>query len=1204
MPRAVLTILLLTCLVAQYAQAQTPRVTLRVKHQPVIRVLQQIHQATGIAFFYNTEALEGLPPVTLQVKDEPVDSVLQLLLKGQAFHAEHSGNLVAIVADKGGNSTQAAPPTITGQVTDKNGLPLSRANIVQPGTTHGTVSDRDGRFRLTLQPGQAMAIQVSYLGMQPLLQPIGAQSALHITLQPAFTAMNEVVINGYSAIKQRYSAASVTSLKGSDLDRSDQFTVDNMLQGKVPGLDINLNSTAPSAAPKIRLRGTATLMGSREPVWVIDGIIADPPMKLDAADINALDNVNLMSSPVTGLNPKDIERIDVLKDAAAAALYGVNGGNGVIVITTKKGAFNKAPQVTFSQMLNITFRPTYQGLDRMNATQRMALSEEAIDRGLPFSNGVLPQGFEQDYVNYRKGLLSEYAFLQLKKEYAAMNTDWFNVLFNNGVNQHYNVSVSGGGPKTAYYASLGYGSQQGPAIFTGAKQYTGMARITQCPAPGLHTSLKIAGTRNNGVYPYQLDPYQYAYNTARTLPYTRNGQRFYYNPSYFTPNWSIANYIMDTAQLAQFNIVSDMEHSRTQTMVSTWNAVANADWTLLRILKLHGLYGFGTASARNSTYADESTFYIANQYRLGLAPGMPYSDAAKNNIILPAGGEYKETSTGQSNYTIRHSLEYSATTGPHFIQAMAGNELRQSRYNIRQLFLPGYDPDSGKVAHPPDKDEYPLFSQFMASAADTTSGKLVKQYRQLSWFGMLVYAYKDRYTININLRQDGSNYFTRLSGGGKQRTWSAAFKWDIANEPWLQPHAPDLLALRLSYGYNNGLPESDAARLTMSNAQLGISGEQQAVITNFGNPGLQWEKTYTFNAGVDFSFFHQRFSGTVEAYRKQSSNLLANLNVPEENGVNTFALNSASVRNQGLETSLQWLAVKNRRWQWSLGANLSLNYTKILQTNFADDGIIGNQQQYLDGNVIRSGMDPNTMYAFKFNGLDNKGVPQFQGVYDRDYPAQPTVAEYFDHVFVPVGHRIPAADGSFFTRINYGRWSLLASFLIKLGYVQRLANLYGAAGFVPNPAENAAAAVIQRWTKPGDEAHTNIPAMNGQLGLQLFDPLTMSRIQYYPFDPAFLQQYIQQVPLYLMSTQPWEMYNNSNIRTVNASHMRLSTLSLQYVLPEAKPGRRCFKGMSCYLQAHDIMLAASKKLHGQDPELPPGTLPRRPSLTIGTDINF
>lgn len=1192
------------CLLTWTANAQSPRISIHVRHKHIAHVLGLITEKTGTAFFYNTEEIKKLPPVSLQVDNETVDNILQLLLKDQALRIVHTNGIIAIIPTHSEDNLLSVNE-VTGRISDTNGNPLPQATIIEKGSNNFTKSDTAGIFHLSVKP--YAILQVTYIGMQTKQVPIKSPAFLSISLQPILTAINEVVINGYSNIKQKYSAASVTNIVAGSLDRNDQLSIDNMLQGQAPGLSINVNNTNPGAAPKIRLRGTATLLGNREPVWVIDGIISNPPVKLDAASVNSLDDVNLMTSPITGLNPKDIKQIDVLKDAAATALYGVNSGNGVILITTRNGMLHKAPAVTFSQMTNITFRPGYHQLNRMNASQRMALSKEIIDKKLPFSNGILPQGFERDYTAFLNGNMSKEKLEELERGYESMNTDWFDILFNNGVAQNYHLSVNGGGSKTAYYLSMGYASQKGPAIFTQARQYSGMIGLTYHPIPAFQAGIKLSGSQHAGTYPYQTNPYQYAYNTSRSLPYTIGQQRMYYSSSPFTPNWSLPNYVMDTSQVALSNIVSDMENSHTSTLVNTYKAVIHADWTFLRSFKLHGLYGLGMSGSRNNSYAGETTDYIASKYRLGLGSGIVYSDAAKQNIILPAGGEYQEANTQQRDYTIRHSIEYNFTTSSHYIQLLAGNELRQSKYDINKLFILGYYPDSGKVAHPPSAKEYPLYNNFFPYSGIHPTEEIINKYRQMSWYGMLVYSYKDRYTLNFNIRQDGANYFAQYGNETWQRTWSAAFKWSILDEPRIKKtmHADNLLALRISYGYNIGLPEIKSPNLSISNSSRNvISGDGQATVTNFTNPGLRWEKTYVFNVGIDFSFFNNRFYGTVEAYNKRSTNLLANIDLAEENGFNSGMYNSAGVDNSGIEAGIQWQIIRQRNWKWNVGTNLSFNKTRVLQTNFTDPGIIGNQQQYLDGNIIKSGTDPNTMYAYRFTGLNNKGLPTFRGIYDKDYAVQPTVAEYYANVFVPVGSRIPLIDGSFSTNVRYRNWNLSAVFRIKLGYKQRLINLYGSGGFIPNPAENTSSAIEKRWKQPGDEKTTDIPGMGNQSGLYLVDPITMSPVQYYRFDAATMQYFNGTLPLYLMSTFPSEMYNNSDIRTVNASHVSLSTLSLQYTIHSRKAGKQLFKDISCYTQVHDVLLLASKKLHGQDPELPPGTMPRRPSLTLGMDVNF
>lgn len=1193
---------LVICLFTLNVSAQSMRISIHVKNKHITQVLELITRKTGIAFFYNTEELKKLGTVSLRADNETVDHIMQLLLKDKGLQVVLTNGLHVIMPV---NSPEHSPPaaTISGQITDKDGLPLPLANIVEKGSGTCTRSNDNGIFHITASPGATL--QVSFLGMQTRSVVVKNREFLSVSLQPAFTAINEVVINGYSTLKQQYSAASVSTVSAAGLDRKDQLSVDNMLQGKAPGLAININSTSPGAAPKIRLRGTATISGNREPVWVIDGIISEAPVKLDAANINSLDDVNLMSSPITSLNPKDIKQIDILKDAASTALYGVNSGNGVILITTRNGALHKKPEITFSQMTNITLRPNYRRLNLMDATQRMALSKEIIDKKLPFSNGILPDGFERGYIDFLNGNMSQARFEQLEQEYRSMNTDWFNILFNNGVTQNYHLSVNGGGKRTAYYLSAGYASQNGPAIFTGSRQYSGMLGASYRPVPGLQAGIKLSGAGNTGSYPYQTDPYQYAYHTARSLPYTIQQQRMYYAPA--SPNWSVNNYVMDTSQVALFNIVSEMENSRNRTSVNTYRAVMNADWSFLRSFKLHGLYGLGFSTADNNSYALENTYYIASRYRMGLGPNMPYSGAAKANIILPSGGEYQQSLTKQHYYTIRHSLEYSITAHAHYIQLLAGNEFRQSKYNISKRFILGYYPGSEQVAYPPPAGEYPMYNNFFTYSGIQPAAELMNKYRQTSWYGMLVYSYKDRYTLNFNIRQDGANYFALYDNKPWQKTWSAAVKWRVLEEPLISRHKKtnNAIDIRVSYGYNIGLPEIKSTGLSVSNpVRDPISGESQATITNFDNPGLCWEKMYVFNAGIDFSFFDNRLYGTVEAYRKRSRDLLANINLAEENGFNAGMFNTAGITNNGMEVGLQYQVIRRRNWQWNIAANISVNKTRVLQNNFTDPGIIGNQQQYLSGDIIKAGDDLNTMYAYKFTGLNSQGFPTFRGIYDRDYTVQPTVAQYYANVFVPAGRRIPLTDGSFSTSLKYRNWSLAAVFLVKLGYKQRLNNLYENGVFVPDPAENMPAAIEKRWKQPGDEKTTDIPGINARGGLYLFNPITMSPVQYYRFDAATMQNLNRTIPLYLMSTFSPEMYNNSDIRIVNASHIRLSTLSVQYSLPMPGNARNPLKNISCYAQLHDVLLLANKQLNGQDPGLPPGTLPRRPSFTLGTDINF
>lgn len=1178
----------------------SPRVSLHVKRKPVISILEMITRQTGTRFFYNTEQLKSLPHSSLDVDSATVEEALEILLSGRGLHAADISGVIAIRPGRSPTARQQLVE-LSGLVTDGSGTPLPGATIVETGTANGSGSGPDGRFRL--RAAQGSTVSISYLGMQTQYLVVKDGPPLAVRMLPAYTLMNEIVVNGLSDLNRRYSAVAATYLNARDLDRTDQLTLDNMLQGQIPGLNVNINSTLPGAAPKMRLRGTTTLLNNREPIWVIDGIVTDPPIKLSALDINSLDNVNLLSSSIIGLNPKDIERIDVLKDAAATSLYGVNGGNGVIVITTRKGKTNMPLRISFSQMTDIQFRPSYRKLNMLSGADRVELSKTIIDSSYALLNPVFPDAFEKAYSAYRNGNMSETAFLKQEQYYKSLNTDWFDLLFNNGVSQSYTVSATGGGPSTAMYVSGNYAGQKGPAIFTKMQRYAGMLRIDQQITRTLRAGLKLSGARNEGKYPYHTDPYSYARNTPRNLPFEKDDRRLYYNTSLGGGLWSgISGYTPDTALIAPFNIITEMENSYRRTRVNTYSALAHIDWEGLRHFRFSGLYGLNSGQTREESYAGEPTYYMASKYRLDIAPQTTYNEALQPYIMAPYGGEYTENATRQQSYTARHSLQYGRLLGRHYLQLTAGNEVRQTKYRTDKMFLLGYFPDSGKTVRPPADNQYPGYNLFFKYNHVLPAETLNSTFRQLSWYGMLVYSFKSRYTLNLSFRQDGSNYFSAMNGSSMQQSWSAAAKWQLSDEPWLKVPGDGLLAVRLSYGSNNGLPSGVNARLTTSNpVQDNVTGEMQSVITNFANADLRWEKIHTLNIGLDYSFFKSRLYGTIEGYRKLSRDLLANVNVERENGITSYTLNKASVVNYGIEASIHYLLLNNSRWNWNAGINFAFTRTRTRSTNYASPGETGSYNQYLDGNVIKTGTDPNTLYAYRFLGLDGEGRPRFKGIYDRDYSTRPSMAEYFDNVFVPTGVRLPGVDGAFFTRLGHGNWTFSGTFLVKLGYKQRLNKLYPEYSGIPASYENMSAGINNRWQKPGDEKHTNIPMLDFDRSMLLRELYTGNPIQY---DPSLLTVFdISNLPLYMFSTTLSNIYNNSDIRIVNAGHVRLATLSLQHTWKRGKRGMP-FRALSAGAQLHNVLLLYNKQLKGQDPELPAGTMPRRPSLTLIVDVTF
>ena len=282
--------------------------------------------------------------------------------------------------------------TVTGHVTEEDGQPAPGIAVLVKGTTNGTMTDEDGNFKLnvtTEQGGQTPVLIFSCIGK--VTQEIECtKKHYEVIMEDELAALIGAVINtGYQRIDRRMSTSSVSSISGEDVLQANATTLDNMLQGKIPGLSVLSSSSTPGAATKIRIRGTSTISGNREPLWVVDGVILDDPVSVSTEMLNNLDNVNLIGNAISGLNPMDIEKIDVLKDASATAIYGVRAANGVIVVTTKRGKIG-APRVNYSGTVTVTERPSYNKLNLMNSKERIDVSKEIAEKGLSTVSNLPP----------------------------------------------------------------------------------------------------------------------------------------------------------------------------------------------------------------------------------------------------------------------------------------------------------------------------------------------------------------------------------------------------------------------------------------------------------------------------------------------------------------------------------------------------------------------------------------------------------------------------------------------------------------------------------------------------------------------------------------------------------------------------------------------------------------------------------------------
>ena len=366
--------------------AQQERVSLNLKDVAVRALFDEIQRQTNLYFVFNTELTDRLGQLSVNVKDETVENVLQQILKGTGLTYKFRGDLIVIQQEDKKEDVKKGK-RIVGIVIDENSgdvLPGVTVKLCSESSVAlGTATDYQGRFVLTL-PVVKGALEFSFVGYETQKMNFTEKTdSLRVVLREKMNELEDVVVTGYQQIDRRHLTAAVTTVKMSDIDVPGVNRIDQMLEGRIPGMIFMQNSGQVGAAPKLRIRGTSTVLGNREPLWVLDGVVLTDPVNVDPAQINDLDFVNLLGNAISGLNPNDIEQIDVLKDASATALYGAKAGNGVIVITTKKGKAGP-PSVTYSGTGSFTRRPRYsdRAIYLMNSKERVDVSRELVERSI------------------------------------------------------------------------------------------------------------------------------------------------------------------------------------------------------------------------------------------------------------------------------------------------------------------------------------------------------------------------------------------------------------------------------------------------------------------------------------------------------------------------------------------------------------------------------------------------------------------------------------------------------------------------------------------------------------------------------------------------------------------------------------------------------------------------------------------------------
>ena len=827
---------------------------------------------------------------------------------------------------------------------------LKKAGSAQ--TTMGVITDVDGQFSIAI-PAGITRFFCSYVGYDVLeVKLVPGKEHYEITLHASSQMLDAVVVTGYQTVERRKLTAAVSKLDISDETIGAVKSIDQALAGQIAGLSVSPTSGAPGAPAKIRIRGTASLNGTQDPLWVLDGI---PLEGTDVPEPDELNDItNMKQSSIAGLNPADIENITILKDAAATAIYGARAANGVIVITTKKGKVGK-PVINFSSRFTYTPTLSLDRLNLLNSAEKVGLEMDMI------RNNYSPDNHKGGVYN----ILSNYNELSafqnggwdaLSSDTQAainrlksVNTNWGDILFRDAFSQEYNLSLSGGTERVTYYTSFGYYKEDGNVDGVGMDRFNLVGKTSYKVNSILKVGASMFANRRKNTN-YLTD----AYGMSNPVFYSRKANPYfelYDKNGNYNYDYDIQN---NTDKDLGFNIFEERQNTSNESVVNSFSSIFDAELRFNDKWKLTSQFGYQLEKTSREEIADWESYAMRYYYKLS-----EYSQGGETKHFLPEGGMQKSYENSNSQITWKAMGEYRDSFNDiHELEVMAGTELRKTWYET--LFSAGYGFDRKTLTTKPV-----IFPNESYATSFPLHQTTYKENAYVSFYSTASYSLLNRYTVGGSIRFDGSDLFGVDKKYRYLPLYSVSALWRLSQEPFMQQAKwVDNLVFRASYGLQGNIDKNTSPFLLgtyRSESILPGVSEDVIIINSAPNKKLRWEKTQSVNAGFDFSVLNQAINLSVDYYYRKGTDLIALRMLPLETGFTSMNVNWASMENKGVEISLSTRNITTKNFSWYTNFNFAYNGNKVLQENIPE-------QQTTPG---REGYPVGAIFALKTAGVNN-----------------------------------------------------------------------------------------------------------------------------------------------------------------------------------------------------------------------------------------
>lgn len=808
-------------------------------------------------------------------------------------------------------SLSAQDLVVTGRVTSADdGAPLPGVSVIVKGTMTGTSTDLDGNYSISVIKGQTLVY--SSIGFADHEESIVRSAKVDVALSTDSFMLEEVVAIGYGVVKKSDLTGSVASVKGDQLKKTPAAGLDQALQGVAAGVTVNSGSGQPGAAAEVRIRGIGTVNNSA-PIYVVDGVIVD--------------NINYLS-------PNDIASTEILKDASATAIYGSRGANGVILVTTKKGSADGQVNVSLDAYAGIQNR--WRALDLMNATEFASVL--ASMSGDPSQTALLKSSGTDAWV--RKFLIGKSAYYPVNLDYSKVNTDWQDEVFKkNAVIQNYHVSVDGGSKKGYWSMSANWFDQQGTIIGSDFTRTSIRINSAYDVAKWLRIGENLTFMMSHGRNAMNNSSSAGSSVISAAIAMAPWDPARYPDGSLGRNGEDMGGRISAASNFKNVtNPLSMVGHSHPSDKTERWVGDIFLEIKPLKGLLFRSDVSMDLTNTRHKLFKD---MYKYSDY-----------DKTDKNFLESSVGRYQTV-------MLENTLTYSRDMGKHSFSVMAGQTLEQYQYET----LGG---SGSSILNPVQTNWYLSQTTEDQNKAGDGAGRT----RRSAFLGRIHYSYDSRYMLTVNFRADGSSKF-------KEHTWgyfpSAAAAWRIGKEQWMSGVTwLEDLKIRVGWGrIGNDKIGDNAFLLTMMNAGPTfvdyVLGQDQALATGatiltYVNNGGKWEATEQWNAGVDFGFFKNRFTGTIDLFQRDTKDMLLSVTAPAHVGNRYSATaNVGTVRNRGVEVTL------NHRNQigdvsYNIGGNVSFISNELTALN-------GGEKVWGDRTVCDEGLPLYSFWGYEYDGI-------------------------------------------------------------------------------------------------------------------------------------------------------------------------------------------------------------------------------------------